>query len=775
MTIIVAEHIGSKISREELSVSLVRSACAAIVGVDNERRIIGWNRAAEELYGWTAIEAIGRSIAILLPPEGDDVAVDARVREGLANGESMTVDVTRMRKDGSRVEVALSIAPMRDRSGAQIGACAVVHDIGPARRQEAALRERLFLYERAEEVAHVGSWAFDVDSGDLSWSAESYRIFGRPQGSPIPPDFLRELVHADDRAEIAGSFEGALERDEPYAVEFRALRPDGTERWVHARGSVARHADGRPMRFVGINFDVTEQRRAMAALAASEHRYRTIVETTTQGVWTIDREGRTTFVNGQMAKMLGCAPADALGRAFTDFIADDKVAEAREQLAERNEGISARASSQLRRVDGRILDVVFDAAPLVDDDGAGVGALAMIYDVTEQKAQATILAQREEELRQAQKMEAIGSLAGGIAHDFNNLLTVILSYSSLILDECDPTSPMREDMEEVKRAGERASDLTAQLLAFSRRQVLQPGVHEIDRVILDLEKMLRRLLGEDVALTLNASSQARVLADRGQLEQVVVNLAVNARDAMSHGGTLTVETSITALGPDSAALRGVAPGDFVRIVVRDTGCGMDAATRGRMFEPFFTTKERGKGTGLGLSTVFGIVKQSGGAIDVESRVGIGTTFEILLPRSDRATEAPRRSHRPMAARGTETILLVEDDDQVRTVLCNVLRRLGYTIIDARNAGEALLVCEQVTEPIHLMISDVVMPRMTGPQLAERVAKLRPEMRTLFMSGYTDNDAVREAVCRGTITLLPKPTTPDTVARTVRETLDRPRA
>jgi len=255
-----------------------------------------------------------------------------------------------------------------------------------------------------------------------------------------------------------------------------------------------------------------------------------------------------------------------------------------------------------------------------------------------------------------------------------------------------------------------------------------------------------------------------------------MNLAVNARDAMPSGGKLTIETAAVELDEHFASLHvGVKPGPHVMLAVSDSGIGMDAATRERIFEPFFTTKDKGKGTGLGLSTVFGIVKQSGGTIDVESEVGKGTTFELLLPRSDRATDHHGHSRRPMAERGTETILLVEDDDQVRALLRAVLRRLGYTVIETPNAGEALLVCEQEKQDIDLMITDVVMPRMTGPQLAERVATLRPKMKTLFMSGYTDNDAVREAVSRGDIAFLPKPITPDTIARKVRDAIDRLRA
>ncbi|MBI5710913.1 MAG: response regulator [Candidatus Eisenbacteria bacterium] len=384
------------------------------------------------------------------------------------------------------------------------------------------------------------------------------------------------------------------------------------------------------------------------------------------------------------------------------------------------------------------------------------------------------LRRSEEQLVQAQRMEAIGKLAGGVAHDFNNLLTAIKGYGDLLLRKMDQDSPLRPNAEEILRSANRAADLTRQLLAFSRKQMLVPKVLDLDAVVANMEKMLRRLIGEDIELvTRGRTAPGTVKADPGQLEQVILNLAVNARDAMPSGGRLTIETANVDVAP-GAPVDGASPppGRYVMLSVRDTGDGMAPEVKAHIFEPFFTTKARGRGTGLGLSTVFGIVTQSGGHIVVDSEPGAGTVFRIYLPRLDEAAAVEERPEaRPTAPRGSETILLVEDEDQVRGAVQQTLLASGYTVLAAPDGAEAFRVFAQRHRDIRLVLTDVVMPRMSGKELCERVTALRPDMKVLFMSGYSDAEIVHEGVLEEGIAFIQKPFAPGELAARVREVLD----
>jgi signal transduction histidine kinase/CheY-like chemotaxis protein len=388
------------------------------------------------------------------------------------------------------------------------------------------------------------------------------------------------------------------------------------------------------------------------------------------------------------------------------------------------------------------------------------------------------LERSQEQLRQAQKLEAVGSLAGGIAHDFNNLLTIILSSASMALAGLPEKDPLREDLEAIEEAGQRAAALTRQLLAFGRQQVLEPRVVDLDDALGRMEKLLRRLIGDHIEFKPRlAAERALVHVDPSQLEQVVMNLAVNARDAMPQGGRLALETSQVLLDAAFAAAHvGVRAGPHARISVADSGTGIEAATLARIFEPFFTTKEKGKGTGLGLSTVLGIVQQSGATIWVESTVGVGTTFTVYFPAvTEDGAPVLAAPPSPVGQGGSETILLVEDDPALRTVVLKVLERHGYHVLEAQSAGDAVVLSEQHPGPIHLLLTDVVMPRISGRQLAERLGPARAEMRVLYMSGYTDDEVVRHGVMESRVAFLAKPMTPEVLLAKVRQTLGKDQA
>jgi two-component system, cell cycle sensor histidine kinase and response regulator CckA len=515
----------------------------------------------------------------------------------------------------------------------------------------------------------------------------------------------------------------------------------------------------------------TAGRLAVDALRESEAQFSRLAQSGIIGMITGDAAGDILEANEAFLRMIGCSREDLVAGKirWRDLTPPEWQADtARVAKDLRDAGVVTPYEKEYFRKDGSRIAVLVGIVAI-----GGRNAVAFMVDLTAQKRAEEALRQSDEQLRQAQKMEAVGRLAGGIAHDFNNVLSVILSYGDMLLGELKPNDPMRGDVEEIRKAGKRAADLTRQLLMFSRQQVLASKVVDLNDLLTGMDKMLQRVLGADVDLvSLQTQSLGRVRADPSSIEQVVMNLVVNARDAMPTGGKLTMETANVDLDEQYArAHLDVKPGPHVMFAVTDTGSGIDKPTLARIFEPFFTTKAIGKGTGLGLSTVFGIVRQSGGSVWVYSELGVGTTFKVYLPRVDGAIEAPRVVAPVTMLRGSETILLVEDDDQVRVVARGILRKQGYHVIDARHAGEALVHSETYAGAIHLLLTDVVMPQMSGPELAKRLAKVRPDMRVLCMSGYTDDSIVRHGVLEAHIAYLQKPFTPGALATRVREVLD----
>jgi len=550
--------------------------------------------------------------------------------------------------------------------------------------------------------------------------------------------------------------------------ELTFVRKDGTKFPVYFSSRVYRDRQGNPRTSMAIR-DITERKRAEEALRESEQKYRVLVAKAGEAIF-IAQDEVVKFPNPKTLEMTGYSPEELAGVPFTDLIHPEDRGKVLERYLDRLRGGTPPETYPFRILDKTGEEIwVRLTAERVDWEGRP-GVLCFLRDITKER-------NLEAQFLQSQKIEAVGRLAGGIAHDFNNLLTVTLGYCDLALARIAPLDPLRRDLEEIRKASDRCAALTRQLLAFSRRQILVPKVINLGNVVADMDNMLRRLIGEDIDLvSVGGKDLWNVKADPGQVEQVIANLAVNSRDAMPGGGKLTIEAANVVLDETyTSGHQYVSPGSYIMLAVSDTGSGMDEGTVARIFEPFFTTKE--KGTGLGLSTVYGIVKQSGGHINVYSEPGIGTTFKMYFPAvEEKVTESSGAGALPPEElRGGETVLVVEDEELVRTTIREILARYGYAVLEARSGGEAVDLCSRRQGGIHLLLTDVVMPGMNGVELSKRLTPMRPEMKVLYMSGYTADAIVHQGILDPGIAFIHKPFTMDSLARKVREVLGPGRA
>lgn len=715
--------------------------------------------------GRAALEVVRREqpgLVIVEDPLTDMRAADfcTHVR-ALPEGEDAVILVIASQLD--ELNVVLD-AGATDLYPISLGAAALEARILIAERlvqKHAALRERELRFRRLFEAGAAGVVITDLAGNFKEANPAFLKMLGYTSGdvalqwSTITP-FHRVIPDVEERSQLrATGFLPLMERE--------YLHKDG-RRIAMLVGSAALEGSTECISYFT---DISQQKEVERALRASEERYRMLFDHSPIPKFLYDHQTRRCLMVNQAAvECYGYSTEEFQGMSIEDLQPPEHVERVVKLVEELAVGITRPGVFRHRKKNGSTIDVDITVHRFVVHQRSCILTIAL--DVTEQR-------RLEAQLRQTQKMEAIGSLAAGVAHDFNNLLSIILSYSTMLAAALVPGDPMRADLEEISQAGARASDLTRQLLAFSRQQVLEPRVLDLNAVLKGVAKMLRRLVGEDVELTLTSRLElGAVKADPGQMEQVIMNLVVNARDAMPRGGKLTIETDDVFLDEGySEAHPEVAVGHYIVLAVTDTGSGMDAATQSRIFDPFFTTKELGKGTGMGLATVFGIVQQSGGHIWVYSEPGMGTTFKVYLPVTDSPSDAPVTTTSPNAAamRGSETILLVEDEEAVRLLARTILERHGYHVLEAQSGGDALLICEQHGATIHAMLTDVVMPRMSGRELAERLALIRPDMRVLYMSGYTADSVVRHGVLESGVAFLQKPITPATLTTKLRDVLD----
>jgi two-component system cell cycle sensor histidine kinase/response regulator CckA len=618
------------------------TAQVILLALDAEGRVTLINRFACDILGWTAQELLGRNwIETCLPERTRPLLRQAL--ENLVDGDVSRVENPILTRSGEERLIEWRNTVLRDESGAAVGTLSSGADITERSRAVAALKTVEERMRFALQSAAVGIWDMNYVAGDLQWSAILEAQYGyRPGEFPGTFEAFVERVHPEDREGFLAAITKALQTGSDFTIENRAVRPDGSVRWLHGAGRILLDAQGAPLRGVGVSMDVTERRTL------------------------------------------------------------------------------------------------------------------------------------EAQFQQAQKMEAIGRLAGGVAHDFNNLLTGILGYCELLLADFDPNDPRQADIAEIQKAGWSAASLTRQLLAFSRKQIIEPSVLDLNAVVEGLRPMLGRLIGEDVSISVAPGADlGPILADRAQIEQIVLNLAVNARDAMPDGGALTIETANVELDENYARTNlAVTPGPYVALYVTDSGTGMSPEVQARLFEPFFTTKGPGKGTGLGLATVHGIVQRTGGAINVYSEVGKGTSFKVYFPRADgkASLDAPPAAT-PLGPGRPVTVMVVEDAEALRQLTKRLLERQGYAVLVAANAEEAVQLFDREPE-VDLLLTDVVMPGASGPELTRKLVERRPELRVVFMSGYTEEAIVHHGVLDAGISFLQKPFTSDALARKILEALNR---
>ena len=733
---------------------------------------INVNPALAHIHGYESPEEMIASITDIqhqVYVDPDDRTEFRRLLE--MHGYARRFETQFRRKDGSKIWVSMNARSVRDASGALLYYEGTVTDITKSKHAEEALRTSALEWQTTFDAINDAVALMDSEGRILKCNKAMANLLEKPLSEIIDRPCW-ELMH------------GASEPIEDCPlVRIQETRRRGTlllpmrNRWFNVVADPLFDGDGNFIGAVHIISDITERKLAENTLRESEERYRTILESIEDGYFEVDIAGNFTFLNNTLCKTLGYSKDELMGmnnRQYMDKETSRRVYQAFNRIYNTGEPLEL-FNYKIIRKDGTTSFLETGVSLIRNEKSERVGFRGIVRDITERKRAEGEMAALQDQLRQSQKMEAIGKLAGGVAHDFNNLLTVIKGYSQLSLIEIKEGHPLKENIEEIKKAAEKAADLTRQLLALSRRQILDMKVLDLNTLLKDLDKMLRRVIGEDIELiTLLTEDLGRVKVDPGQIEQVVMNLVVNARDAMPTGGKLTIETANVDL--DQAYARAhvaVTPGRFVMISVSDTGVGMTPEVRDRVFEPFFTTKEKGKGTGLGLSTVYGIVKQSGGNIWVYSEPGQGTTLKIYLPLVDEPIEELREKVRiEEIPRGHEIILIVEDDEAVRKLAVQILERQGYNALQAHQGDEALNICQQHKDPIHLILTDVIMPEMSGRQLVDSLKQVRQDFKVLYTSGYTDNAIAHHGVLEKGVNFIQKPFTFEGLARKVREVLDK---
>ncbi|MBN9389810.1 MAG: PAS domain S-box protein [Chloroflexi bacterium] len=771
--------------------AIVQFSQDAIISWDLDGKIVSWNKGAEKLYGYSAQEAISRHISFITPPELKEEipAILARLKQGEIIEQHETVRVT---KDGRRVFISLSVSPLKDRTGKIFGASVIGRDITERIKAEKARRASQDQGQLLLESTAEGIYGVDLAGNCTFSNLACTRLLGYKDPRQLIGKNMHALIHhtkpngtpcSQEECQIYQAFY----RNEGYHIDTEVLwRADGTsfpaEYWSYP---VSR--EGQVIGAVVTFLDITERKAAEELLRQTKERFILVARATSDIIWDWNILSGEIWWNENIQKFQQPGKHAQTGTGILSqyewwlgFVhpADRaRVAAGIWQAIEKGDEFWS-AEYRFAREDGSYGYILDRGHIIHNQTGIPVRMVGAMLDLTERRQSEEALQQTREQLRQAQKMEAIGRLAGGVAHDFNNILTGIMGYTELVMNQLDPANPLAQSLEEIRKGVDRAAALTHQLLAFSRSQVLQPKLVDLNQLVENIYQLLKRVIRENIEVVVKLQPAIGMLkADPIQLEQILLNLAINSSDAMPHGGQLILETKQVELEEAYAGNHFEArPGHYIMLAVTDNGCGMSKKTQSHIFEPFFTTKDLGKGTGLGLSTVYGIVKQSGGFINVYSEVEVGTTFKIYLPVVHETIVAEEPPYKPIEiSHGSETILLVEDDEMLREVAGSLLELSGYRVLATGRPEEAISIVKNQPETIHLVLTDIIMPAMSGRELAARLRHLRPDLRIAYMSGYTgeiarcdsDNNIMDPR------TFIEKPFTRKTLLTKIREILESP--
>lgn len=779
---------------------LIECAPEAISILDTDMRIVRLNGEFTRIFGYSPEEALGQRLeSLIVPPDRN---TETRwIQDALIQGRKIEIETKRRHKDGSLVDVRISSAPVV-MSGRHVGVCALYRDITEQKRTEALSSALLNIAEKANSAQDLQQFYSAIHRivAELMYARNFYIALFDPSAQLLSfPYFVDEADPRPTPKKLGkGLTEYVLRTGEPLLCTPEVFEKLVTRNEVELIGAPSLDWLGVPLKagnnvigvvvvqsysgnvrfgekekniltFVSQQLaSAVEHKRNEEALRHSEARYRSLIQSAVYGIYRCALDGRFLDVNPALTTMLGYEAAEevlALDPKREVFV---EAAELERLMHDFHAGTKVNnVEARWKRKDGKAITVRLSGLAVQAKDETAHALEIIAEDVSEQRV-------LENQLRQSQKMEAVGRLAGGVAHDFNNLLMVISGYTEVLLERTGPKHTLYPKIHAIHQATDRATGVTRQLLAFSRKQMLELKVVDVNAIVGDMERLLRPLIGEDVQLqTQLARDLGRTRADAGQIEQVIMNLVVNSKDAMPEGGRIAIKTANVVLDGDELRREYsyIKPGAYVMLAVSDTGYGMDKETQTRIFEPFFTTKEKGKGTGLGLSTVYGIIKQSGGYILVNSELGQGTTFKIYLPRVEDAAQPVRHVSldQPQHA-GSETILLVEDEESVRELVRETLEAKGYRVIEANNGEAALGLAEKLSQPVDVLITDVVMPGMSGRELSARLSASFPMTKVLYLSGYTEDAIVHEGVLEPGTAFLQKPFTLHALARKLREVL-----